>query len=358
MRGHSAEESFCDLLQKEFKYMKDINVALIGASGYTGLEIVKMLINHKRFNLHYVANTTGDTTLEELHPALKDVVNFQVDKADAKDVANECELAFLALPHKASMGFAKELLELGVKVVDLSADYRLELETYEDFYCEHEDKEHIKEAVYGLPEMYREEIKKTNLVANPGCYPTAALIPLLPFTDFIDEGSPIYIDAKTGVSGAGKGCKPITAFGHLNENFFAYSPLGHRHMPEIEEKLLKHSGKNYNILFVPQLLPITRGMYVSTFVQLNKRVDDPAKILTEYFKDEPFIRVRETPVDLKSVAGTNFCDIYADIKEDSLYLSSSIDNLLKGASSAAVANANIMFGLEEDEGIPKIAYVP
>lgn len=338
--------------------MKDINVALIGASGFTGLEIVKMLINHKRFNLHYVANSSGDSTLVDLHPALQDVVNFQVEKADAKEVAKECELAFLALPHKTSMGFAKELLELGVKVVDLSADYRLELDTYEDFYCEHEDKEHLDEAVYGLPEMYREEIKKTNLVANPGCYPTASVLPLLPFTEFINEGSPIYIDAKSGVSGAGKGCKPNTTHAHLNDNFFAYAPLGHRHMPEIEEKLLKYSEKEFNVLFVPHLLPVTRGMLVTTFVQLNQRIEDPIKVLKDFYKDEPFIRIRETPVDLKSVAGTNFCDIYADMKGDCLYLSSSIDNLLKGASSAAVANANIMFGLEEDEGIPKIAYVP
>ncbi len=338
--------------------MKDINVALIGASGFTGLEIIKMLIDHKRFNLHYVANSTGDTTLEELHPSLKNVVNFQVDKANAEDVAKECELAFLALPHKTSMAFAKELLDLGVKVVDLSADYRLELDTYEEWYCEHQDKEHYPEAVYGLPEMYREEIKKTNLVANPGCYPTAAILPLLPFTEFIDNGESLYIDAKSGVSGAGKECKPNTSFAHLNDNFFAYAPMGHRHMPEIEEKLRKHSSKEFNVLFVPHLLPVTRGMLVSTYVKLNTKIEDPIKILKEYFKNEPFIRIRETPVDLKSVAGTNFCDIYADIKGDSLYLSSSIDNLLKGASSAAVVNANIMFGLEEDMGVPKIAYIP
>lgn len=334
-----------------------MNVAIIGASGYTGLELIKILINHPKFDITYIANSTGEQNVQELHPCLKDVVNAEVQKADAKEVSKVADLAFLALPHKTSMSFAKELLELGVKVVDLSADYRLELETYEKHYCPHEDKEHIKDSVYGLPEYYKDELKGSNLVANPGCFPTAALLALLPFIDYIDTDAQIFIDAKTGMSGAGKGLKEITHFGHLNENCHAYNPFKHRHMPEIEEKVKLLKDVDSQINFVPHLLPITRGMLVSVFATLKDDVD-VEKILEDSYKDSKFVRVRKEVVDLKSTAGTNFCDIFVAKNGKALFVNSSIDNLLRGASSQAVVNANLMCGFEEDEGIPKIAYVP
>ncbi len=334
-----------------------MNVAIIGASGYTGLELIKILINHPTFNISYIANSTGEQNVQELHPCLKDIIDVEVSKADANEVAKVADLAFLALPHKTSMSFAKELLELGVKVVDLSADYRLELETYEEHYCPHEDKEHIKDAVYGLPEYYKEELKSSKLVANPGCFPTAALLALFPFIDYIDTNAQIFIDAKTGMSGAGKGLKEVTHFGHLNENCHAYNPFKHRHMPEIQEKVKLVKGVDCQINFVPHLLPITRGMLVSVFATLKEGVD-VNKVLEEAYKDSPFVRVRKTPVDLKSTAGTNFCDIFVETNGKALFVNSSIDNLLRGASSQAVVNANLMCGLDEEEGIPKIAYVP
>ncbi|RXJ75374.1 N-acetyl-gamma-glutamyl-phosphate reductase [Arcobacter sp. F155] len=334
-----------------------MNVAIIGASGYTGLELIKILINHPTFNISYIANSTGEQNVQELHPCLKDIIDVEVSKADANEVAKVADLAFLALPHKTSMSFAKELLELGVKVVDLSADYRLELETYEEHYCPHEDKEHIKDAVYGLPEYYKEELKSSQLVANPGCFPTAALLALFPFIDYIDTNAQIFIDAKTGMSGAGKGLKEVTHFGHLNENCHAYNPFKHRHMPEIQEKVKIVKGVDCQINFVPHLLPITRGMLVSVFATLKEDVD-VNKVLEEAYKDSPFVRVRNTPVDLKSTAGTNFCDIFVETNGKALFVNSSIDNLLRGASSQAVVNANLMCGLDEEEGIPKIAYVP
>ena len=334
-----------------------MNVAIIGASGYTGLELIKILINHPTFNISYIANSTGEQNVQELHPCLKDIIDVEVSKADANEVAKVADLAFLALPHKTSMSFAKELLELGVKVVDLSADYRLELETYEEHYCPHEDKEHIKDAVYGLPEYYKEELKSSKLVANPGCFPTAALLALFPFIDYIDTNAQIFIDAKTGMSGAGKGLKEVTHFGHLNENCHAYNPFKHRHMPEIQEKVKLVKGVDCQINFVPHLLPITRGMLVSVFATLKEDVH-VNKVLEEAYKDSPFVRVRNTPVDLKSTAGTNFCDIFVETNGKALFVNSSIDNLLRGASSQAVVNANLMCGLDEEEGIPKIAYVP
>ncbi len=334
-----------------------MNVAIIGASGYTGLELIKILINHPKFDITYIANSTGEENVQKLHPCLKDVLNVDAQKVEAKEVKKVANLAFLALPHKTSMFFAKQLLRLGVKVVDLSADYRLELETYEEYYCPHEDKEHIKDSVYGLPEYYSEDIKNANLVANPGCYPTASLLALLPFVDFIEEETPIFIDAKSGVSGAGKKLSEVAHFVNLNENTHAYNPFKHRHMPEIQEKIQKLKGKEFQINFVPHLLPVTRGMLVSVYATLKDEIDIE-KILNNTYVNSKFVRVRKTPVDLKMTAGTNFCDIFVARNGKALFINSSIDNLLRGASSQAVVNANLMCGFEEAEGIPKIAYVP
>ncbi len=327
-------------------------VAIVGVSGYTGLELLKIVLSHPKFELVYLGATEDSENISDTHPSLKGICSLIVQKADAKEISKVADLVFLALPHKASMGFAKELLDLGVKVVDLSADYRLKLETYEKYYCYHEDKEHIKDAVYGLPEMFKEEIKKTNLVANPGCYPTATILGLLPFLPFIDRSYPVMIDAKSGVSGAGKKCTSNTHYVTINENIFAYAPLTHRHTPEIKEKL----GLE-DVVFVPHLLPLTRGMLVDSYLLLKEEIE-PLEVIKEFYKSSKFVRVFENPVDIKSASGTNFCDIYAKSDGKKLYISSAIDNLLRGASSQAVVNANLMCGYEEELGIPMMAYVP
>ncbi len=337
--------------------MNKINVAIVGVSGFTGLELIKILIKHPKFNLSYVANSEGGTSLNALYPSTVKVFDIEISKANPKEIAKVADLAFLALPHKTSMGFAKELLKLGVKVVDLSADYRLELDTYEKYYCLHEDKEHLNDSVYGMPEFFKNEIKKANLVANPGCYPTASLLGILPFCDFIDESYPVFIDAKSGVSGAGKKCNAKTHFVSIDENCFAYNPLKHRHEPEIKEKMKIISGKDFDINFVPHLLPLVRGEMCDMYMLLKKEID-PVKYLKEFYKEARFVRIFENPVDMKSVAGTNFCDIFAKSVGKKLYINSTIDNILKGSSSGAVVNANIMCGFDEDLGIPDIAYVP
>ena len=336
---------------------KTINVAVIGASGYTGLELLKILVGHPHFNVTYVGTSEGGVNVTDLHPSLTGVFEAKVEKSDAKAIANVADLAFLALPHKTAMGFAKELLALDVKVVDLSADYRLELETYEAHYCPHEDKENLPHSVYGLPEIYREAIKKTSLVANPGCYPTASLLALMPFVPYLKEGAPIFIDAKSGVSGAGKKHSDATHFVNVNDNIFAYNPIAHRHGPEIVEKLYFASDKRYEINFVPHLIPVSRGMLVSVYVQLDSAID-AYNVLKEYYQEEPFVRIRETPVSIKATAGTNFCDLFVKQNGTTLFISSSIDNLLRGASSQAIANANLMCGLDENVGIPVLSYVP
>lgn len=334
-----------------------IDVAIVGASGFTGLELLKILIMHPKFNITYIATSEGGVSVTDLHPSLTDIFETKVEKADAKTIAKKAKLAFLALPHRASMGFAKELLALDVKVVDLSADYRLELDTYEKHYCPHEDKAHLKEAVYGLPELYREELKKTSLVANPGCYPTASILALLPFAPYIDESFPIFIDAKSGVSGAGKKCNASTHYVSINENIFAYNPFMHRHQPEIIEKLRLKSGTTFDVNFVPHLIPATRGEMIDGYMLLKEEID-PLEILREFYKGERFVRIFDNPVDIKSCAGTNFCDIFAKVNGKKLYVNATVDNILRGASSQAVVNANLMCGFDEDEAIPFISYAP
>lgn len=335
-----------------------ISVAVIGASGYTGLELLKLLVVHPIFDIVYIGNSEGGVRVEDLHPSLKSVLSQDVLKSDAKEIAKVAKLVFLALPHKTAMGFASELLEYGLKVVDLSADYRLELDTYEKYYCQHTDKKNLQNSVYGLPEFYRDEIRNCSLVANPGCYPTAALLSLLPFSNLIDENFPIFIDAKSGVSGAGKKCTDKTHFVSIDENIFAYNPLIHRHQPEIEEKMRLQADKEFDINFVPHLLPIIRGEMVDSYMLLKNLHVEPLEVLKEFYKDERFIRIYDKPVDMKSPSGTNFCDIFAKVEGKKLYLNATIDNILRGSSSQAVVNANIMYGLEENLGIPTISYVP
>jgi len=331
-----------------------INVGIIGASGYTGLELVKILIKHPKFKLNYVANSDGGATLGELHPSLGGVCDLEVKKADVEDVVLHCELVFLALPHKTAMAFVKPLIAKGVKVVDLSADYRLPLDIYEEFYCPHTDKENLHNVVYGLPELFRDDLKGASLVANPGCFPTSALLGLLPFMDKRVENTPIIIDAKTGVSGAGKKLSEVTHFVNINDNLFAYNPLMHRHAPEIANKL----GVEFDeVNFVPHLVPITRGMLSSIYIQVDGDFD-AYDMACEFYKNSPHVRVCKNPVDMKNVAGTNFCDIFVKQKGNMLFISSAIDNLMRGASSQAVVNANLMLGLDETLGIPNIAYVP
>lgn len=331
-----------------------VNVGIVGATGYTGLELVKILVKHPYFHLAYIANSEGDTTINKLHPSLNGVCEDEVKKADIDEMSEMCELVFLALPHKTAMAYVKPLIAKGVKVVDLSADYRLPLDIYEEFYCPHTDVENLDHVVYGLPELNREALKSAKLVANPGCFPTSAILGLLPFMDKRIEHTPIIVDAKTGVSGAGKKLSEVTHFVNVNDNLFAYNPLMHRHAPEIANKL----GVAFDeVNFVPHLVPVTRGMISSIYIQVNGDFDANA-VVKEFYKNDKHVRVSEVPVDMKNVAGTNYCDIYVKRKGDLLFIASAIDNLMRGASSQAVVNANIMMGFAEDTAIPDIAYVP
>ena len=325
-----------------------IKTAIVGASGYTGLELIKILINHPYFEINALFGSEGGGEISDIYPSLRNIFEMKIQKAEISEISKN-DLVFLAVPHKAAMSYVKELMKTDIKIVDFSADYRLNQKNYEDYYCPHLDPANLENSAYGLPEIFRDFIKNKKLIANPGCYPTATILGLYPFLDYIEND--VFVDAKSGVSGAGKKLSESTHFVTDNENFFAYNPIKHRHSIEIAEKT------GLNITFVPQLLPITRGMQISIYAKLKKNID-PLEILKEAYKNEEFIRVKNSPVRIKDVAGTHFCDIFAMKNGNMLFINSVIDNLLRGASSQAVANANILFDLEENTALPKIAYVP
>lgn len=337
--------------------MKAINVGIIGVSGYTGLELVKMLISHPIFNLVYCANTEGETTLSELHPALMGVCELSVDKVDLDHAAGICELIFLALPHKTAMQTAKGLLERGVKVVDLSADYRLSKENYEAFYCEHEDLDNLSHAVYSIPELHGDIAQNSRLIANPGCHVTASLMALAPFLDHIDLTQPIFIDSKTGVSGAGKSPTSAVHYVSVNDNINCYNIIKHRHAIEIEQHASALCSNDVKVTFIPSLVPMTRGMLACVYATLKDDCN-PSTLIESFYADKPFVRVRNAPPHTKMTSGTNFADVYATRNGNALVAMCAIDNLMRGASSQAMVNANIMMGLGESLGIPNISYVP
>jgi len=334
-----------------------INVGIIGVSGYTGLELVKMVISHPVFGLAYCANTEGNTTLSELHPALSGVCDLEVEKVDLDRAAAVCELVFLALPHKTAMQTAKGLLERGVKVVDLSADYRLNAENYEAFYCEHEDLDNLSHAVYSIPELHGKLAQGSRLIANPGCHVTASLMALAPFLDQIDLNQPVFIDSKTGVSGAGKSPSATVHYVSINDNINCYNIIKHRHATEIEQHASALCKENVKVTFVPSLVPMTRGMLACVYATLKTECD-PLSLMEEYYAAKPFVRIRKAPPHTKMTSGTNFADVYAARHGNALVAMCAIDNLMRGASSQAMANANIMMGLDETLGIPTLAYVP
>ncbi|GAB6074405.1 N-acetyl-gamma-glutamyl-phosphate reductase [Nautilia lithotrophica] len=327
--------------------MGKISVAIVGASGYTGLELIKILLTHPHFEISALFGSEGGERIEDIYPSLKGVFEAEIKKSDVEKIA-KYDLVFLAVPHKTAMALVKELYGK-TKIVDFSADYRLNQKNYEDFYCPHIDPANLENSAYGLPEIFRDYVKKSTLVANPGCYPTATILALYPFIEYIEDG--VFVDAKSGVSGAGKKLSATTHFVKDNENFFAYNPIKHRHSVEIKEKT------GLNVTFVPQLLPITRGMQISIYATLKKDIE-PLEILKQTYNNEQFIRISDRPVEIKNVAGTHYCDIFAAKNQNMLFINSVIDNLLRGASSQAIANANLMFGFDEGLGLPKIAYVP
>jgi N-acetyl-gamma-glutamyl-phosphate reductase len=338
-----------------------VQVGIAGATGYTGQELIEILLRHPQARITGLYSTTDEPKpIGTVFPKFAGRLPLSLKKLDLKELADRADVVFLALPHTTAMDVVPYLLKSKKTVIDLSADYRLsDIVVYKAAYqVAHKDKANIKRAVYGLPELYRQKIGTAQLIANPGCYPTAAILGLAPLvaTGAVELSS-VIIDAKSGTTGAGKKAVLESLFSEVDEDLKAYKVNGHQHMPEIEQELSKLAGAKVPITFVPHLLPLMRGILETIYVKLNKASSfTPKEIVSLYqkfFKNEPFVRVRsygEFPA-LKDVVGTNFCDIGIKIDGASVIIISAIDNLLKGASGQAVQNMNIRYQFPENLGL-------
>ncbi|MFH0940686.1 MAG: N-acetyl-gamma-glutamyl-phosphate reductase [Candidatus Omnitrophota bacterium] len=334
-----------------------LKVGIIGARGYTGEELIRLLLKHPDVRLTYLAATLDKAMpIDEVFPSLKGLTNLKCENFSYSRASEKCDLLFLALPHTVSMEVVPKLAKMGKKIIDLSADYRLKnYGVYKQWYHKaHKDKKNLKKFVYGLPELYREKIKKSDFVANPGCYPTASILGIVPaLVSGLADADGIIIDAKSGVSGAGKKTTLDFSFCELNGNFKGYKFNVHQHSPEINQELSKVSLSKVNVVFCPHLLPVKCGIYATIYIRLKSHVstDKIADIYKKFYKLETFIRVRAlgSLPELKDVVGTNYCDIglVCDEARKLLIVTSVIDNLIKGASGQAVQNMNIMCGFNE-----------
>jgi N-acetyl-gamma-glutamyl-phosphate reductase len=336
-----------------------IRAGILGVSGYTGREAFALLLKHPGVRLTYVAANNTQGPMSRIYPEFLNRTTLICHKFNLKDAVAKCDVVFLALPHTESMSVAPKLLKAGLKVIDLSADYRLKTpKLYETWYGhKHTDTKNLSKAVYGMPELFRQKIKGAAFVANPGCYPTAAILGLAPLISTRKDIQSIVVDAKSGVSGAGRKATIDRLFTEANENFKAYKVLSHQHAPEIEQYLSRLSGRATHIHFVAHLLPITRGILNTMYVQLKEGItlNQLHTLYKKFYKMEPFVRLHpagEQP-ETKNVANTNFCDIGLAVSADKkmAVITSAIDNLVKGAAGQAVQNMNIMYGFNEVEGL-------
>lgn len=344
-----------------------IRVAVYGGSGYTGQELLRLLVGHPEATV--VAATSrrfAGVPVAEVYPALSGLTDLVYTDASPEEVAGKADFIFLALPHGVSMEFAPVFTRAGRKVVDLSADFRLrDAALYEAWYGRHTSPGTLGEAVYGLPELYRERIRKTGLVANPGCYPTSIILGLAPLLSsrWIDPSS-VIADSKSGVSGAGREPQIASLYCEVAGGFKAYKVGGHRHTPEIEQELSLLAEKELRISFTPHLLPVKRGILSTIYATLAREAtaQEAADLYREFYRDEPFVRICRSGQfpNLSSVVGSNYCDIgvTVDKRTGRIIVVAAIDNLIKGASGQAIQNMNIMSGFREETGLPRVALYP
>lgn len=337
-----------------------IRTLIFGVTGYTGMELVRILSTHPRAVVvgGSSRNWAGQRA-DEVFPFIPPAKGFALTTIEELVEDPQADVAFLALPHGESAACIRPLLDAGLKVVDLSADCRLsDAEVYEEWYGPHKDPDILSRAVYGLPEIHRKAIAGTELVANPGCYPTTVILGLAPLMkdDRVDCTRPI-VDSKSGISGAGRGAKLNTSFCEAGEGFKPYGVTRHRHIPEMEQELSKLAGRKIKVRFTPHLIPVSRGMVSTIYVPLIVDVSagELRDVYSEYYRSEPFVRVlpQGTLPDTARVRGSNQCHISVEVDERTglVIAMVAIDNLTKGASGAAVQNMNIMTGLAETEGL-------
>ena len=341
-----------------------IKVGIVGGTGYTGIELLRILAQHPETKLVAITSRKeAGTRVADLFPSLRGAVDIEYSDPARADLS-KCDLVFFATPNTVAMGEAKALLQAGVRVVDLSADFRIRnVAEWEKWYkVKHAAPGLVSEAVYGLPEVNRDEIRRARLIANPGCYPTAIQLGLLPLveTGAVDSAH-LIADAKSGVSGAGKRAEEHLLFPEASDNFKAYGVSGHRHWPEIRQGLDQAAGESVGLTFVPHLVPMIRGIHATLYARAIKSVD-LQRVYEDRYRDEPFVDVLPygSEPDTRSVRGANTCRIALHRPQggDMVVVISVIDNLVKGASGQAVQNMNIMFGLEETMGLSHLAVVP
>jgi len=335
-----------------------LKVGVVGATGYTGGEIIKILLGHKEVKVTALqAVVEREEPFSSIFPFYKGRLDIMCGKPDPDGMAGGIDLAFLALPHRVSMVVAPAFLSAGRRVIDLSADYRLPSDVYSKWYgVEHKNKGNISSAIYGLPELYFDRIKTAKLLANPGCYPTGAMLGIIPaiLAGAVSvEG--IVVDAKSGATGAGRKADIALSFCEINENFKAYKINEHQHKPEIDKILSDVSGKGVDVIFVPHLVPMNRGILSTIYMKLRKGLDTSGaiKMYRDFYAGKPFVRISDEGKlpQTRDVWGMNYCDIGLKVTGNTLVAVSCIDNLVKGAAGQAVQNMNIMCGFDESEGL-------
>lgn len=334
-----------------------VRVAVLGGSGYTAVELLKILLRHPHAAITAITSREAGKPVSAEHPILLNRCDLPMEPFDPDALkAKGVQVAFGCLPHGVSAEAAKPLLERGIKVIDLSADYRLkDANVYAEWYgSAHHDTANLSHAVYGLPELFREQIRTAKLVANPGCYPQTAILGLAPLVakKLIDLTT-IIVDSKSGVSGAGRTPKLGTHYPECNENFSAYNVGKHRHTPEIEQALSHVAGVPVQVIFTPHLTPMDRGIFSTIYAKLNRPMTDAelVSLYREHFAGEPFVRVRDTLPTTKDSAHTNYLDVCPKSVRGRAVVLASEDNLVRGASGVAVQNFNLMFGFDEKEGL-------
>lgn len=328
-------------------------IAILGATGYTALELIKILLRHPEAEIVAVTSRQeGQPPIAMIHPSLTGRVDLRLEDLSPAEVAARAECVFSCLPHGASASVIPAILDAGSRVVDFSADYRLnDADVYAEWYGQkHADPARLGKVVYGLPELFRPQIPPSKLVANPGCYTTSAILALAPLLKAgLIEPKTIVVDSKSGVSGAGRTLKLTTHYPECNESVSAYNVGRHRHTPEIDQVLSTASGQQVEVVFAPHLVPMDRGILTSTYSQPLKAVteEEVLQAIRDFYADEPFVRVVDHLPGTKDSMGTNFCDITARVVRGRVLTFSCLDNLIKGAAGAAVQNFNLMYGFAE-----------
>ena len=327
---------------------------MLGATGFAGEKLVEILCRHPAIELTGAYGIEEPKPLKDYYPRFNKVVGLSLEPIVVSEVSAKADVIFLALPHTVSFNYVPQFLAAGKIVIDLSADYRLkDVAVYEKYYgVTHKDKKNIAGAVYGLPELYRDKIKKAKLLANPGCYPTVSALSVAPLIKEQLAGD-IIIDAKSGITGAGRKASVDLNYTSINGNLYAYKLFKHQHLPEIIQTISEIAGTEMEVVFTPHVVPLEQGILATVYADLKKKLtkEEIMTIYDKFYKNEPFVRVLPGLPKLKDVFNTNFCDIGFEVEGKKIIIVAVIDNLVKGAAGQAVQNMNIMLGIPETAGL-------